>query len=134
MCFLWLWQSQSVFAVHYQFLQCHKAELLELGEEYFLCLDQVESDNFGTYYLIMGGNQGYGTYDSSSGYVQMINDVDRSVFDTFSIETPESVSIDCISNFVDNTRVETRAITPAEGHKWNECDLFVMEQFAGDGQ
>ena len=61
--------------------------LLELGNEYFLCLNQTEySEIYGQYYLIAGGNQGYGLYEEGQSMVYSIDRNDRYIFSSFELE------------------------------------------------
>lgn len=54
------------------------AALMENGEDYFLCLNQAECDGYGDYYLITGGNQGYGKFDAQNSTVVAANYDERS--------------------------------------------------------
>ena len=61
----------------------YDAPLLNLNEEYFLCLNKTDFDEeFGQYYLISGGNQGYGLYNENSETVSVASATERAVFST----------------------------------------------------
>ena len=60
--------------------------LLELNETYFLSLDQTEyHENYGQYYLIVGGNQGYGLYDSNDEIVMSLSSGERAVYSSMQV-------------------------------------------------
>lgn len=65
------------------------SELLKLNESYFLCLDE-SLYNGEPYYLIVGGNQGYGVFDEANETVYAVNIDSRAVFSTMQIENTQN--------------------------------------------
>ena len=66
--------------------------LLEEGETYFLCLKEINYHG-SIYYVILGGNQGYGVFEPSANVVEAVNYDERAVFSTMQIEeTAEGIS------------------------------------------
>lgn len=51
----------------------YDVSLLEVGEEYFFSLNYVDDISYGEYYLIAGGTQGIGEYDTSLSIVSALN-------------------------------------------------------------
>lgn len=86
----------------------YDAALMETGNDYFLCLDEATSDNNGQYYLITGGNQGYGEYDVHSDLVTEINLTERSVYQTFQLNNIETYMLEPSLDIA----VTPKAITP----------------------
>ncbi len=86
----------------------YDAALMETGDEYFLCLNEVNEGSSDQYYLITGGNQGYGEYDANSDLVTEMNLTDRSVYQTFQLNNIETYMLESSSNIA----VTPRAITP----------------------
>ena len=71
--------------------------LLEIGNTYFLCLNEAEkSDAYEPYYLISGGNQGYGLYESKNNMVWAVQNNDRNVFESIklTVSSKEILSMD----------------------------------------
>lgn len=64
-------------------------KLLEENEEYFLCLKESEY-NGREYYLITGGNQGYGIYHPTLNTVTAVNYNNRALFSSMQIEETNS--------------------------------------------
>ena len=68
----------------------YDAPLLNLNEEYFLCLNKTDFDEeFGQYYLISGGNQGYGLYNENSETVSVASATERAVFSTIEFKSAD---------------------------------------------
>lgn len=90
------------------------APLMEIGEDYFLCLNEANYvSKFGQYYLIAGGNQGCGEYNESSNSVDSVNIGDRALFSSFTFASTNTdvnnITYDSVSNVQE---ASTRLINP----------------------
>lgn len=102
--------------------------LLEIGSEYFLCLNQTDYDEvYGQYYLIAGGNQGYGLYQANHMLVSATDINSRTLFSTFCLEPnadkAENITIDSVvSESISNVMPLSSGPQDPADYCWNIWD------------
>ncbi len=106
----------------------YDAPLLETGKEYFLSIYQTDYDElYGQYYLISGGSQGYGEFDSETMSVAAVSESHRSLFSSFSLsESNINLSDISVASVDASTIVETYS-TPGD-----DPNDFVWDIWNGD--
>ena len=101
----------------------YDAPLLEIGKEYFLSIYQTDYDElYGQYYLISGGSQGYGEFDSETMSVAAVSESHRSLFSSFSLsESNINLSDISVASVDVNSIVETYSepVLPLDYMVWD---------------
>ena len=98
--------------------------LLEIGKSYFLCLNRTEYDEkYGQYYYIVGGNQGYGLYESSLNAVMGLSRGERAVYSSMNIlKNMNEINIYNISTSIAAPISDQIGFDPSE-YIWEDTDI-----------